>query len=85
MKTTVKIDAGKALVVEPNKTGPGLRVSLELFGATLATAVLDTDQASALMFGFECALDADLVRRGCEKTKRISVTHQAGPGHAPGR
>lgn len=52
-KHTIKIDAGKSIVVQPNTTGPGVRVSLELFGASMASAVLTADQCGALIVGIE--------------------------------
>lgn len=55
MKSTIKIDAAKAIVVQPNKTGQGVRVSLVLFGADMGTAVLDKDQCAALVLGIQIA------------------------------
>jgi len=55
MKSTIKIDAGKSIVVQPNKTGPGVSVSLVLFGASMASAVLTPDQCAALILGIEIA------------------------------
>lgn len=57
MKTTVKIDAGKSIVVQPNKTGPGVSFSLVLFGASMAAAVMTPDQCQALILGIEIASD----------------------------
>jgi hypothetical protein len=55
MKTTIKIEAGKSIVVEPNKTGAGVRFSLVLFGASMASAVLTADQCGALITGIQFA------------------------------
>lgn len=53
MKHTIKIDAGKAIVIQRNKKGPGVQLSLELFGASMASAILTPDQCGALIFGLE--------------------------------
>lgn len=53
MKHTIKIDAGKSIVVQPNPNGQGVRFSLVLFGADMATAVLTPDQCGALIVGIE--------------------------------
>lgn len=55
LKTTIKIDAGKSIVIEPNKQGVGVIVSLVLFGASLASATLTPDQCGAMMAGLEFA------------------------------
>ena len=46
---TIKIDAAKSLVIQPNKTGPGVRFSFALFGADMATVVLTADQCAVLV------------------------------------
>lgn len=55
MKTTIKLGANKAIVVKP---GPkGLRVDVTLAGVCVAGDELTPDQAGALIFGMEQALD----------------------------
>ena len=56
MKSTIKIDTAKSIVVQPTKTGAlGVRFSLVLFGADMASAVLDADQCAALILGIQIA------------------------------
>lgn len=55
MKTTIKIDAAKSIVIEPSKQGPGVMVSLVLFGAAMASATLTPDQCGAMVTGLEFA------------------------------
>lgn len=53
---TIKIDPAKSIVVQPTKTGEaGVRFSLVLFGADMASAVLTPDQCSALILGIQIA------------------------------
>jgi hypothetical protein len=53
---TIKIDVAKSIVVQPTKTGAaGVRFSLVLFGADMATAVLTPDQCAALILGIQIA------------------------------
>jgi hypothetical protein len=57
MKTTVKIDAAKSVVVLPSKAARGVEIQLNLFGATMGGATLTPDQCGALIVGIECALE----------------------------
>ena len=60
MKTTIKLDIGKAIVITPNNTGRGVRVSLEVFGASMGSGVLAPDQCGALINALEeCSAHAD--------------------------
>jgi hypothetical protein len=55
-KFTIKIDAAKSIVVQPTITGAsGVRFSLVLFGADMASAVLDAEQCAALILGIQIA------------------------------
>lgn len=62
MKHTVKIDAGKSIVITPNKTGQGARISLELFGASMAAAILTPDQCDALTLAVEVCNEKSAVK-----------------------
>jgi hypothetical protein len=53
VKHTIKIDTGKAIVIKPNPKGRGVQLSLELFGASMASAVLTPDQCGALVTGLK--------------------------------
>jgi hypothetical protein len=64
MKTTIKIDAGRSLVVQPNKTGPGLRFSVEVFGHTMASVVMTPDQCGALITGIQIANEVIEAKEG---------------------
>ena len=55
MKSTIKIDAAKSIVVEPNKAGPGVSFSLVLFGVDMASAILTPDECAALILGIQIA------------------------------
>lgn len=56
MTHTIKLDLAKSIVVQPTKTGAaGVRFSLVLFGADMATAVLTPDQCAALILGIQIA------------------------------
>ena len=53
---TIKIDAAKAIVIQPTKTGAvGVRFSLVMFGADMASAILTPDQCAALILGIQIA------------------------------
>ena len=49
MKSTIKIDAAKSIVVEPNKAGSGVRFSFFMFGAEMACVVLTPEQCEVLI------------------------------------
>lgn len=61
---TIKIDAAKAIVIQPARTGQGVSVSLELFGATMAGAVLTPDQCGALVLAVQVAQEQSGHRHG---------------------
>ena len=53
---TIKIDLAKSIVVQPTKTGAaGVRFSLVLFGADMASAVLTPDQCASLILAIQIA------------------------------
>lgn len=55
-KHTIKIDTAKAIVIQPAKTGAaGVRFSLVMFGADIASAILTPDQCAALILGIQIA------------------------------
>lgn len=56
MRTTVKLDLGRALVIEPAPGGVSL--TLKVGGVFFDAFKLTADQAGALIFGAEQALDA---------------------------
>jgi hypothetical protein len=56
MKTTIKLGAGRALVVQPQ--GEGVRVDLTFGGVVLGGDVLTPDQTGALLVGLELAAEA---------------------------
>lgn len=62
MKHTVKIDAGKSIVITPNKTGQGVCISLELFGVSMAAAILTPDQCDALTLAVEVCNEKSAVK-----------------------
>jgi hypothetical protein len=56
MKTTVKLGAGRAIVVTPQQEG--VRVDLTLAGVAVGGDVLTGAQVGALLFGLEQAAEA---------------------------
>lgn len=56
MKTTVKLGAGRAIVVTPQ--AEGVRVDVTLAGVVMAGDVLTGEQIGALLFGLEQAAEA---------------------------
>lgn len=56
MKTTIKFSKSRAIAVSPS--GDGLMVELKVHGVTLFSDVVTADQAGALLFGIEQAMDA---------------------------
>lgn len=55
MKTTIKLGAGRAIVVTP--APGGVRVDLTMAGMVMGGDKLTPDQCGALMFGIEQALE----------------------------
>lgn len=53
-KHTIKLETGRAIVIQPDTAG---RVSfgLELFGATLTSAILSRDRCEALILAIQMA------------------------------
>ncbi|CDN87502.1 hypothetical protein [Hydrogenophaga intermedia] len=77
MKTTIKLTAGRALVVQP-APGKGVRVDVTLAGVVVAGDVLTPDQTGALLFGLEQAAEAagiaaDRVSEGIASALRIKA------------
>jgi len=60
MKTTVKLGAGRAVTIEPGEEG--VRIAYEIWGVPLEASEITPDQAGALLFGIEQALEAVRVR-----------------------
>jgi len=56
MKTTIKLGAGRALVVQPQ--APGVRVDLTFGGVVMGGDVLTPDQTGELLVGIELAAEA---------------------------
>ena len=54
-KHTIKIDTAKAIVIQPAKAGRGVSFGLELFGATMASAILSADHCAALILAVQVA------------------------------
>lgn len=65
MKTTIKVDATKSLVIEPEHLSQGVNVNVTLAGFSVGGAVLTPDQCGALIFAIEQALEAQSVRVRC--------------------
>ncbi|VTU20724.1 hypothetical protein SRS16CHR_02701 [Variovorax sp. SRS16] len=55
MKTTVKLDNMRALVIEPQ--GKGVSLSIRVGSVTVGTMVLDQDKCGAVLFGIEQAAE----------------------------
>jgi hypothetical protein len=53
MKTTVKLDVHKAVVIEPQ--GEGVKLSIRVGAVTVGSLVLSKDKIGAVMFGIEQA------------------------------
>lgn len=64
MKTTIKADAGKALIIEPCKTGPGVEFTATLYGVRAGSKTATPDQCGALIFAVEQALEAQQTKAG---------------------
>lgn len=60
MKTTIKLKAGRALVIEPGDNG--VKVAITVGGIVLGSDELTLDQAGVLAFGVEQALEVIAVR-----------------------
>lgn len=56
MRTTIKLEAGKSLVIQP--TPEGVRAAIQLGGYTVGSFVLSPDQVGAVMFALEQAAEA---------------------------
>ena len=56
MEHTIKIDAGKSIVSNPDKAGGGVTFDLKFFGASMASGVLTPDQCGVLIFALEHAM-----------------------------
>ncbi len=74
MKTTIKLGAGRALIVQPQ--GEGVRVDLTFGGVVMGGDVLTPDQCGALMIGLERATEAagiaaDRASEGIASARRI--------------
>lgn len=63
MKTTIKIDSSKSLVVEP-APGGGVMFSALLHGFKAGSHVGTPDQCGVLIFAIEQALEVAGVKRG---------------------
>lgn len=64
MKTTVKLGAGRAIVVSPGTTkdgAKGVRVDLTMAGVVIGGDVLTADALGVLLFGLEQAAIAGKV------------------------
>ncbi len=57
MKTTIKCGAGRAIVVQPGPSGT-VQFDVTVFGVGLGGEALTEDQAGALIFGIEQALES---------------------------
>lgn len=62
MKTTIKLKAGRALVIEPGENG--VKVAITVGGIVLGSDEITDDQAGVAAFAFEQALEARAVRTG---------------------
>lgn len=56
MKNTIKLSISEALVIQPK--GEGVQLDVTLFGAAVASKVLDLNTLGALMFALEQAGEA---------------------------
>lgn len=68
MKTTIKVSSSRAVSVSPS--GDGVLIELKVHGVAVVSDVLTADQAGALLFGMEQAMEAGRVakeRAACPK------------------
>jgi len=56
MKNTIKLSQTESIVIQPQ--GQGVRLDLVMFGATVASKLLDLDKVGAVMFAFEQAAES---------------------------
>lgn len=61
MKTTIKLGASRAIVITPAPNG--VRVDLTMAGVVIGGDHITADQAGALMFGIEQALEKSRIER----------------------
>lgn len=61
MKTTVKLDATRALVIEP--AAGGVRITFKAGGFSVADFPLTSDTAGAVLFAVEQVLETQEARR----------------------
>lgn len=61
MKTTIKLGAARAIVITPAPNG--VRVDLTMAGVVIGGDHMTADQAGALMFGIEQALEASNIAK----------------------
>ena len=57
MRTTVKLMQGRDVVISPADADGGITVQLCMFGAVVVTMPITPDQAGAMLFGIEQALE----------------------------
>ena len=61
MKTTIKLGAARSIIVTPAPNG--VRVDLTMAGVVIGGDNITEDQAGALMFGIEQALEKSRIER----------------------
>lgn len=61
MKTTIKLGAARSIVITPAPNG--VRVDLTMAGVVIGGDNITEDQAGALMFGIEQALEKGRIER----------------------
>lgn len=79
MKTTIKLDALHAIVLQPNADKTALRIDLTTAGVTAITKTLTIDQADAMRFGIEEVLNR--IAAQAESKKRLRC-HDADAAYA---
>lgn len=62
MKTIIKIDTTKALVIEPAEMSNGVNLNLTIAGMRLGGAVLSPDQCGVIIFALEQAIEQNAAR-----------------------
>lgn len=64
MKTTIKAEGGKALIIEPSKQGGGVDITAMLYGVQIGKQSVTPDQCGAFIFALEQALESQQTAAG---------------------
>jgi len=74
MKNTIKLSKIESLVIET--VGEQIRLSVVVFGSSVATKVLDADQLGATMFALERA--AEVIEVARQNRRALEIAGQGG-------